>query len=45
MAFKLYKKISSEELPSMNVEGVNAFLKDFSVSTDSDKPITSGYFV
>ena len=29
MAFTLYKKIISEELPSMKVEGVNAFLKDF----------------
>ena len=44
MAFKLYKKINSEELPSMEVEGVNAFLKDFSVSEDSQKPITSGLF-
>ena len=44
MAFTLYKKIISEELPSMKVEGVNAFLKDFSVSEDSDKPITSGLF-
>ena len=44
MAFKLYKKINSEELPSMEVEGVNAFLKDFSVSEDSEKPITSGLF-
>ena len=44
MAFTLYKKIISEELPSMKIEGVNAFLKDFSVSEDSDKPITSGLF-
>ena len=44
MAFKLYNQITNEELPSMNVEGVNAFLKDFSVSEDSDKPITSGLF-
>ena len=28
----------------MNVEGVNAFLKDFSVSEDTDKPMTSGLF-
>ena len=44
MAFKLYKKINSESLPSMEVESVNAFLKDFSVSEDLDKPITSGLF-
>ena len=31
MAFKLYQKINHAELPSMDVEGVNAFLKDFSV--------------
>ena len=44
MAFKLYNQITNEELPSMDVEGVNAFLKDFSVSEDTDKPITSGLF-
>ena len=44
MAFKLYNQITSAELPSMEVKGVNAFLKDFSVSEDSDKPITSGLF-
>ena len=44
MAFKLYNQITNEELPSMEVEGVNAFLKDFSVSEDADKPITSGLF-
>jgi uncharacterized cupin superfamily protein len=44
MAFKLFNQIINEELPSMEVNGVNAYLKDFSVSTDSDKPITSGLF-
>ena len=44
MAFKLFNQIINEELPSMEVDGVNAYLKDFSVSTDSDKPITSGLF-
>ena len=44
MAFKLFNQIINEELPSMEVEGVNAYLKDFSVSTDSNKPITSGLF-
>ena len=44
MAFKFYEQISKQELPSMNVDGVHAFLKDFSISEDSDKPITSGLF-
>ena len=44
MAFKLFQKITQAELPSMDVEGVNAFLKDFSVSEDVEKPITSGLF-
>ena len=44
MAFKLYNQITNDELPSMEVEGVNAFLKDFSVSDDADKPMTSGLF-
>ena len=44
MAFKLFNQITNEELPSMEVEGVNAYLKDFSVSQDSTKPITSGLF-
>ena len=44
MAFKHYEQIKSQELPSMEVENVQAFLKDFSVSDDSDKPITSGLF-
>ena len=44
MAFKLFNQITNEELPSMEVEGVNAYLKDFSVSQDSNKPITSGLF-
>ena len=44
MAFKLFNQITNKELPSMEVDGVNAYLKDFSVSEDSDKPITSGLF-
>ena len=44
MAFKLFNQIINEELPSMEVNGVNAYLKDFSVSTDTHKPITSGLF-
>ena len=44
MAFKHYKQIKSQELPSMNIANVPAFLKDFSISDDSEKPITSGLF-
>ena len=44
MAFKHYKQIKTQELPSMNIDNVQAFLKDFAVSGDSEKPITSGLF-
>ena len=44
MAFKHYKQIKTQELPSMNIENVPAFLKDFAISDDSEKPITSGLF-
>ena len=44
MAFKYYEQIKSQELPSMEVDNVQAFLKDFSVSEDTEKPITSGLF-
>ena len=44
MAFKHYKQIKTQELPSMNIKNVPAFLKDFAISDDSEKPITSGLF-
>ena len=44
MAFKHYKQIKTQELPSMNIENVPAFLKDFAISDDLEKPITSGLF-
>ena len=44
MAFKHYKQIKIQELPSMNIDNVSAFLKDFAISNDSEKPITSGLF-
>jgi len=44
MAFKHYKQIKTQELPSMNIDNVPAFLKDFAISDDSEKPITSGLF-
>ena len=44
MAFKHYKQIKTQELPSMNIDKVPAFLKDFAISDDSEKPITNGLF-
>ena len=44
MAFKHIEQIKDQELPSMEIENVSAFLKDFAVSEDPDKPITSGLF-
>ena len=39
MAFKFYEQIKTQELPSMETGNVKAFLKDFAVSEDSEKPI------
>ena len=44
MAFKHYEQIKSQELSPMDTGNVKAFLKDFAVSEDDDKPITSGLF-
>ena len=44
MPFKHFKQIKTQELPSMNIDNVPAFLKDFAISSDSEKPITSGLF-
>ena len=44
MAFKYYEQIKSQELPSMEVDNVQAFLKDFAVSEDAEKTMTSGLF-
>ena len=45
MAFTHYQQIRDQELPSMEIDNVKAFfLKDFSVSKDIEKPITSGLF-
>ena len=44
MPFKHYKQIKTQELPSMDIDSVPAFLKDFAISDDSEKPITSGLF-
>ena len=44
MAFKHYKQIKIQELPSMKIDNVPAFLRDFAISDDLEKPITSGLF-
>jgi len=44
MGFKHYPQISKEDIPSMKIENVNAFLRDFSISDDKEKPMTSGLF-
>ena len=44
MAFKHYKQISKQDIPSMKVENVEAYLRDFSISDDKEKPMTSGLF-
>jgi len=44
MPFKHYKQIKTQDLPSMNIGNVPAFFKDFAISNDSEKPITSGLF-
>ena len=37
-------KISGRELPPMDESEANAFLEDFAVSADLEKPITAGLF-
>ena len=44
MAFTHYQQIRDQELQSMEIDNVKAFLKDFSVSEDTEKSITSGLF-
>ena len=44
MAFKHFEQIKSQKLSPMDTGNVKAFLKDFSVSEDDEKPITSGLF-
>ena len=44
MAMKHFEQIRKQELPPMDTGEIRAFLKDFSVSEDPDKPITCGLF-
>lgn len=44
MPMKYFEQITKQELPAMDTGEVPAFLKDFAISEDTDKPITSGLF-
>lgn len=44
MAIRYFKQITGRKLPPMDTSDVAAFLNDFAVSEDKDKPITSGLF-
>ena len=39
MAFKFYEKIDAQDLSSMDTGNVQAFLKDFAVSEDTEKQL------
>jgi len=41
---KYYKNGQATELPSMDIDGVNAFIKDVVFSNDPDSPIVCGLF-
>ena len=44
MAMKYFAQITGKKLPAMDTGDVAAFLEDFAISEDADKPITSGLF-
>ena len=44
MPAKYFPQVTKEDLPPMDTGDVAAFLKDFAISEDADKPITSGLF-
>ena len=39
MAFKHYPQIINEDISSMKIENVNAYLRDFSISDDKEKSL------
>ena len=43
MSFKHYPQISKEDIPSMNIKNVNAFLRDFSISDDKENQWLADY--
>ena len=44
MAMKHIENARAQELSSMNIEGINAFLKDLIDSNNEDAPMTCGFF-
>ena len=44
MTMKYFNQIVKQNLPSMDTGEVAAFLEDFAISEDTDKPITAGLF-
>lgn len=44
MAMKYFEKAQSQEIASLNIEGINAFLQDTVSSNNEDAPITCGFF-
>ena len=43
-SMKYHGQIMGRKLPPMEDEAANAFLDDFAISDDADKPITAGLF-
>ena len=44
MAMKHIENARAQELSSMNIEGINAFMKDLIDSNNEDAPMTCGFF-
>ena len=44
MAMKFFEKAQSQDIASLNIDGINAFLQDTVSSNREDAPITCGFF-
>ncbi len=44
MAIKRVGAVDEIQVPSLNIAGVGAFLKDLGASSDTEKPLTCGLF-
>ena len=44
MAMKYFDKAQSQDIASLNIEGINAFLQDTVSSNKDEAPITCGFF-
>ena len=44
MGMQYFEKAQSKEIPSLNMDGINAFLQDLVSSKSESSPITSGFF-